>query len=161
MRSDDEQGCSDVHGSDSWLLLLLDLQKYFLWSAAANGSDSSVCEFRIHLLQSDGGTMRNFQVVEKDNIIKKLKIHFSKNPQKLYSVVYFSNKWKRNYWSIRNYLEFLVRCGYVLKFYFSANQGMFAWGVPKPIFAVYVLNPNLSKGQTANKLTLCKPISLL
>jgi len=98
---------------------------------------------------------------EKNHIIKKIKSHFANNPQKLYSIKYFANKWQRKYKTVYCYLEKMVREGYVLKFYFSANQGMFAWGIPKPIFAVYVLNPNLSKGQTANKLTLSKPISLL
>jgi hypothetical protein len=98
---------------------------------------------------------------KKNHIIEKIKMHFSRNPQKLYSIVYFSKKWQRKYNTVYCYLEKMVREGYVLKFYFSANQGMFAWGIPKPIFAVYVLNPFLSKGQTANKLTLSKPISLL
>jgi len=98
---------------------------------------------------------------EKNHTIQKIRTHFAKNPQKLYSVVYFSKKFDRKYKTVYCYLEKMVREGYVLKFYFSANQGMFAWGIPKPIFAVYVLNPNLAKGQTANKLTLSKPLSLL
>lgn len=69
----------------------------------------------------------------------KMKRHFRDNPTKLYSAVYFSKKWNLKYITVRSELEKLVKSRYLRKYYFSANQGLFAWGVPKPIFAVYVL----------------------
>jgi len=78
-------------------------------------------------------------------IINKLKIHFKNNPKKLYSVKYFSKKWNITEPKIYNYLEKIRKEGFLFKFYFSANQSLFAWGIPKPIFAVYVLNPFLSE----------------
>lgn len=93
---------------------------------------------------------------DKNNIIQKIRAHFLNNPFKLYSIVYFSKKWDRKYKTVYCYLEKLHREGFVLKFYFSANQGLFAWGIPKPIFAVYVLNPFLHKKSSINKLTLKK-----
>lgn len=73
------------------------------------------------------------------NWISMMKRHFKDNPKKLYSVVYFSKKWNLNYETVRYQLEKMVKDRYLNKYYFSANQGLFAWGVPKPMFAVYVL----------------------
>jgi len=70
----------------------------------------------------------------------KLKRHFKDNPVKLYSTIYFSKMWNLKYETVRYELEKLVKSKFLRKYYFSANQGLFAWGVPKPMFAVYVLN---------------------
>ena len=48
--------------------------------------------------------------------------------------------WNLKYETVRYELEKLVKSKFLRKYYFSANQGLFAWGVPKPMFAVYVLN---------------------
>lgn len=68
-----------------------------------------------------------------------MKRHFKDNPNKLYSTNYFSKRWNLKYITVRYELEKLFKSNYLRKYYFSANQGLFAWGVPKPMFAVYVL----------------------
>lgn len=87
---------------------------------------------------------------ENHKLLKRMRTHFKNNPQKLYSRKYFVKKWNLNYRNVRYNLEKLRKKKFLLKFYFSANQGLFAWGVPRPIFAVFVLNPLM------NKYTVCK-----
>lgn len=77
---------------------------------------------------------------ENHKLIRRLKIHFKNNPDKLYSIKYFSKKYNISYDKSKYWLEQLKKQRFLLKFYFSANQSFFAWGIPHPIFSVYVLN---------------------
>jgi adenine-specific DNA methylase len=77
---------------------------------------------------------------EFKSYLRKIKIHFYNNPEKLYSVKYFSKKYEIKYARAFAMLERLRRQGFVLRFYLSANQTLRAWGVPHPIFSLYVLN---------------------
>jgi len=77
---------------------------------------------------------------ENHMLVKKLRTHFNNNPSRLYSIKYFVKKYGIPYRKARYWLDFLESKRYILKFYFSANQSFFAWGIPHPIFSVYVLN---------------------
>lgn len=74
-------------------------------------------------------------------ILNMMKKHFINNPDKLFSVKYFIRKYDISYIQALYRLNLLYREGLVLKFYLSAWQSCRAWGVPHPIFSLFVLNP--------------------
>lgn len=80
------------------------------------------------------------------SLIRKFRAHFINNPEKLYSVRFFEKKYQIKYARAYSILERLRTQGHVRRFYLSAWQSCFAWGVPHPIFSLYVLqDTNISR----------------
>jgi hypothetical protein len=83
-------------------------------------------------------------LVKNNRCFRMMKNHFINNPEKCYSIKYFANKYGISYGQAKKWLNALARQGFLIKGYFSANQGLFAWGVPHPIFSVFLLNKQLA-----------------